>query len=127
MPHNVLCMLCAAASPDCFPRPFPTFSPCRYDTRKDMKFEPDAPVIGLVLQRSHLVTGDAGHYDGVVSELESRGAKVGHGALSSAPQDLARQSQSWPKIGHVIGLFVVNAFASQHWGWDTLGCRPPPQ
>ena len=41
-----------------------------------MKFEPTAPVIGLVLQRSHLVTGDAGHYDGVVSELESRGAKV---------------------------------------------------
>ena len=33
-------------------------------------------MIGLVLQRSHLVTGDHGHYDGVVSELESRGAKV---------------------------------------------------
>ncbi|GAX72580.1 hypothetical protein CEUSTIGMA_g36.t1 [Chlamydomonas eustigma] len=47
-----------------------------YDTRKDMKFEKDAPIIGLVLQRSHLVTGDSGHYDGVVSELESRGAKV---------------------------------------------------
>ena len=51
--------------------------PLRYDTRKDMKFSPTAPVIGLVLQRSHLVTGDAGHYDGVVSELEARGAKVG--------------------------------------------------
>lgn len=48
----------------------------RYDTRKDMKFAPDAPVIGLVLQRSHLVTGDEGHYSGVVSELEARGAKV---------------------------------------------------
>jgi len=47
-----------------------------YDTRKDMKFAPDAPVIGLVLQRSHLVTGDEGHYAGVVSELEARGAKV---------------------------------------------------
>eukprot|EP00197_Chlamydomonas_leiostraca_P005537 CAMPEP_0202865108 /NCGR_PEP_ID=MMETSP1391-20130828/5262_1 /ASSEMBLY_ACC=CAM_ASM_000867 /TAXON_ID=1034604 /ORGANISM="Chlamydomonas leiostraca, Strain SAG 11-49" /LENGTH=1401 /DNA_ID=CAMNT_0049544909 /DNA_START=11 /DNA_END=4216 /DNA_ORIENTATION=+ len=47
-----------------------------YDTRKDMKFAPDAPVIGLVLQRSHLVTGDEGHYAGVVSELESKGAKV---------------------------------------------------
>jgi magnesium chelatase subunit H len=49
---------------------------CRYDTRKDVKFAADAPVIGLVLQRSHLVTGDEGHYSGVVSELEARGAKV---------------------------------------------------
>jgi cobalamin biosynthesis Mg chelatase CobN len=35
-----------------------------YDTRKDTKFAADAPVIGLVMQRSHLVTGDHGHYDG---------------------------------------------------------------
>lgn len=55
------------------PLPHP---PPRYDTRKDRKFEKDAPVIGLVLQRSHLVTGDEGHYAGVVSELEARGAKV---------------------------------------------------
>lgn len=48
----------------------------RYDTRSDVKFAKDAPVIGLVLQRSHLVTGDEGHYSGVVSNLESRGAKV---------------------------------------------------
>ena len=47
-----------------------------YDTRKDMKFEKDAPVIGVVLQRSHIVTGDEGHYAGVISDLESRGAKV---------------------------------------------------
>ena len=47
-----------------------------YDTRKDMKFAKDAPVVGLVLQRSHLVTGDEGHYSGMVMELESRGAKV---------------------------------------------------
>jgi magnesium chelatase subunit H len=33
-------------------------------------------VIGLVMQRSHLVTGDEGHYAGVVMELEARGAKV---------------------------------------------------
>lgn len=33
-----------------------------YDTRKDQPFEKDAPIIGLVLQRSHLVTGDEGHY-----------------------------------------------------------------
>lgn len=48
----------------------------RYDTRKDLKFAKDAPVIGLVLQRSHLVTGDEGHYSGVVMELEAKGAKV---------------------------------------------------
>lgn len=48
-----------------------------YDTRKDMTFAKDAPIIGLVLQRSHLVTGDEGHYSGVVSEMEARGAKVG--------------------------------------------------
>jgi magnesium chelatase subunit H len=47
-----------------------------YDTRKDIKFAKDAPIIGLVLQRSHLVTGDEGHYSGVVSALESQGAKV---------------------------------------------------
>jgi magnesium chelatase subunit H len=47
-----------------------------YDTRKDMKFAKDAPVVGIVLQRSHLVTGDEGHYSGMVQELESRGAKV---------------------------------------------------
>jgi magnesium chelatase subunit H len=47
-----------------------------YDTRKDLAFAKDAPVIGLVLQRSHLVTGDDGHYAGVVSEMEARGAKV---------------------------------------------------
>jgi magnesium chelatase subunit H len=47
-----------------------------YDTRTDMTFAKDAPIIGLVLQRSHLVTGDEGHYAGVVSEMEARGAKV---------------------------------------------------
>jgi magnesium chelatase subunit H len=41
-----------------------------------MRFERDAPVIGLVLQRSHLVTGDEGHYSGVVASLEAQGAKV---------------------------------------------------
>lgn len=47
-----------------------------YDTRRDVKFAKNAPTIGLVLQRSHLVTGDEGHYAGVVSEIEARGAKV---------------------------------------------------
>jgi hypothetical protein len=47
-----------------------------YDTRRDLQLPKNAPVIGLVLQRSHLVTGDEGHYSGVVSKLESMGAKV---------------------------------------------------
>ena len=34
------------------------------------------PVIGLVLQRSHIVTGDDAHYVAVIQELEFRGARV---------------------------------------------------
>ena len=37
---------------------------------------PNAPVIGLVLQSSHIVTGDESHYVAVIMELELRGAKV---------------------------------------------------
>ncbi len=47
-----------------------------YDTRSDLQLPAGAPIVGLVLQRSHLVTGDEGHYSGVVSELEARGAKA---------------------------------------------------
>jgi magnesium chelatase subunit H len=36
----------------------------------------DSPVVGLVLQKSHINTNDAGHYVSMVSELEARGAKV---------------------------------------------------
>ncbi|MCP9835313.1 MULTISPECIES: magnesium chelatase subunit H [unclassified Cyanobium] len=34
------------------------------------------PVIGLVLQRSHIVTGDDAHYVAIIQELEYRGATV---------------------------------------------------
>ena len=34
------------------------------------------PVIGLVLQRSHIVTGDDAHYVATIQELEYRGARV---------------------------------------------------
>jgi magnesium chelatase subunit H len=57
-----------------------------------MKFEADAPVIGLVLQKSHLVTGDEGHYSGVVADLESRGAKVRRGGLQHCSAAAA-----WPR------------------------------
>ncbi|KAK8918307.1 hypothetical protein KSP39_PZI021205 [Platanthera zijinensis] len=64
-------------------------APCMYDdvkeylnwygTRRDANAklkDPNSPVIGLVLQRSHIVTGDDGHYVAVIMELEARGAKV---------------------------------------------------
>jgi magnesium chelatase subunit H len=47
----------------------------RKDISKDLK-DPLAPCIGLVLQRTHLVTGDDAHYVAIVQELESLGAKV---------------------------------------------------
>lgn len=47
----------------------------RRDANKELK-DPKAPVVGLILQRSHIVTGDEGHYSAVVMEMEARGAKV---------------------------------------------------
>ncbi|KAF6168387.1 hypothetical protein GIB67_018227 [Kingdonia uniflora] len=64
-------------------------APCMYDdvkeylnwygTRRDANEklkDPNAPVVGLILQRSHIVTGDEGHYVAVIMELEARGARV---------------------------------------------------
>ncbi|KAF8396160.1 hypothetical protein HHK36_017773 [Tetracentron sinense] len=64
-------------------------APCMYDdvkeylnwygTRRDANEklkDPNAPIIGLILQRSHIVTGDESHYVAVIMELEARGAKV---------------------------------------------------
>ncbi|MBW4641427.1 MAG: magnesium chelatase subunit H [Goleter apudmare HA4340-LM2] len=50
-----------------------------YNSRKDIPNDlkdPLAPCIGLVLQRTHLVTGDDAHYVAMVQELESLGARV---------------------------------------------------
>jgi magnesium chelatase subunit H len=47
----------------------------RKDISSDLK-DPLAPCVGLVLQRTHLVTGDDAHYVAIVQELESLGAKV---------------------------------------------------
>jgi len=50
-----------------------------YDSRKDLPEElrdPLAPCVGLVLQRTHLVTGDEAHYAAMVQELEYLGARV---------------------------------------------------
>lgn len=47
----------------------------RKDISRDLK-DPLAPCIGLVLQRTHLVTGDDAHYVAMVQELEAMGARV---------------------------------------------------
>ncbi len=50
-----------------------------YNSRKDISNDlkdPFAPCVGLVLQRTHLVTGDDAHYVAMVQELESMGARV---------------------------------------------------
>ncbi|MEB3226453.1 MAG: magnesium chelatase subunit H [Synechococcus sp.] len=50
-----------------------------YNNRDDISDElkdPLAPCIGLVLQRTHLVTGDDAHYVAMLQELEYRGARV---------------------------------------------------
>ncbi|MBA3923237.1 MAG: magnesium chelatase subunit H, partial [Nostocaceae cyanobacterium] len=50
-----------------------------YNSRKDISADlkdPLAPCVGLVLQRTHLVTGDDAHYVAMVQELESMGARV---------------------------------------------------
>lgn len=50
-----------------------------YDSRRDITDtlkDPLAPTVGLVLQRTHLVTGDEAHYVAMVQELEYLGARV---------------------------------------------------
>ena len=47
----------------------------RQDISSDLK-DPLAPCVGLVLQRTHLVTGDDAHYVAMVQELEAMGARV---------------------------------------------------
>jgi magnesium chelatase subunit H len=47
----------------------------RQDIPNDLK-DPLAPCIGLVLQRTHLITKDDAHYVAMVQELEAMGARV---------------------------------------------------
>jgi magnesium chelatase subunit H len=50
-----------------------------YSSRKDISADlkdPLAPCVGLVLQRTHLVTGDDAHYVAMIQELECMGARV---------------------------------------------------
>jgi magnesium chelatase subunit H len=50
-----------------------------FSSRKDIPADlrdPLAPTVGLVLQRTHLVTGDDAHYVAMVQEFEAMGARV---------------------------------------------------
>ncbi len=47
----------------------------RRDIPEEMR-DPLVPTVGLVMQRTHLVTGDDAHYVAMVSELEAMGARV---------------------------------------------------
>ena len=50
-----------------------------YNNRKDISEylkDPLAPCVGLVLQRTHLATGDDAHYVAMLQELEAMGARV---------------------------------------------------
>ncbi len=47
----------------------------RDDITEDLR-DPLAPCVGLVLQRTHLVTGDDAHYVAIVQEFEVMGARV---------------------------------------------------
>jgi len=47
----------------------------RDDINEDLK-DPLAPCVGIVLQRTHLVTGDDAHYVAMLQELESMGTRV---------------------------------------------------
>ena len=86
-----------------------------YDTRRDTKFVPDAPVIGLVLQRSHLVTGDEGHYSGVVSELEAQGAKVQH--VFNVP---SCGTGLVVCCSHLLTSALLVAVSMQHWAQNVF-------
>lgn len=80
-----------------------------------MRTTADSPTIGLVLQRSHLVTGDEGHYSGVVSELEARGARVipvfAGGLDFSLPVKKFFYDPLKPSKAHVDAVLSLTGFA----------------
>ncbi|NRB06931.1 MAG: magnesium chelatase subunit H [Richelia sp.] len=84
-----------------------------YNSRKDIGAElkdPLAPCVGLVMQRTHLVTGDDAHYVAMVQELEALGAKVicvfASGLDFSKPVDayFYEPSTNTPLVDAVISL-----------------------
>jgi magnesium chelatase subunit H len=79
----------------------------REDLPEDSK-DPLAPCIGLVLQRTHLVTGDDAHYVAMVQELESKGARVipvfAGGLDFSKPVNQFFWGKSDPLVDAVVSL-----------------------
>lgn len=87
-----------------------------YSTRRDATDalkDPTAPVVGLILQRSHIVTGDDGHYAAVVMEMEARGAKVVPIFAGQISQALMHSHMLW-------GSLVVSVVASLLCSWPSL-------
>lgn len=85
----------------------------RTDISDDLK-DPLAPCVGLVMQRTHLVTGDDAHYVAIVQEIEAMGARpisVFSGGLDfSKPVDTyfwdfgAKGVEPLPLIDTVVSL-----------------------
>ncbi len=73
------------------------------------------PLIGLVLQRSHIVTGDDAHYVAVIQELEFRGARVI--PIFCGGLDFSKPVKSFffdplnPESPHVDGVVSLTGFA----------------
>ncbi|MFM2428934.1 MAG: hypothetical protein RLZZ511_147 [Cyanobacteriota bacterium] len=97
-----------------------------YASRRDLpeaQRRGDCPTIGLVLQRTHLVTGDDAHYVSVVSEFEARGARVipvfAGGLDFSKPVDeyfyepIAKQTAIVDAVVSLTGFALVGGPAKQ--------------
>jgi magnesium chelatase subunit H len=84
----------------------------RIDIGDDLK-DPLAPCIGLILQRTHLVTGDDAHYVAMIQELEALGARVlpvfAGGLDFSKPVDAYFYDNS---VKGVEGMPIVDAVVS---------------
>ncbi|KAM1461465.1 hypothetical protein TB2_045646 [Malus domestica] len=104
------------------------------DANEKLK-SPNAPVVGLILQRSHIVTGDESHYVAVIMELEARGAKPFiHSAISltgfalvggPARQDHPRAVEALMKLDvpYIVALPLVFQ-TTEEWLNNTLGLHP---
>ncbi len=89
-----------------------------YDSRTDIpeiSRNENAPCVGIVLQRTHLVTGDEAHYVSIVQELEYRGAKVipvfAGGLDFSKPVDLYFYDPLKPNEAIVDSVVSLTGFA----------------
>ena len=46
------------------------------ETISDLPHTPKRPTVGLLIMRSYILSGDTGHYDGMIAALEARGLNV---------------------------------------------------